>query len=162
MTEEVEICECEVEDVNDSVKELWLGLSHEMFEIERLIVPSEANSDRWIEFVRQGLASGRNFLLVAKSDNAVVGFAFASIFRNYPLEVSKTIGVIDDVYVLPEFRGKGIGKKLAVGCLNRMKAAGAKAVTLQVLTGNKVAIKLYEKLGFKTYRYGMLKQIKQY
>jgi len=70
--------------------------------------------------------------------------------------------VIDDVYVLPEFRGKGIGKKLAVGCLNRMKAAGAKAVTLQVLTGNKVAIKLYEKLGFKTYRYGMLKQIKQY
>ena len=159
MTEEVEICECEVEDVDDSVKELWLGLAREMFEIERLIVPSEANGDKWVEFVREGLASGRNFLLVAKSGGKVVGFALASIFRDYPLEVSKIIGVIDDVCVLPEFRSKGIGKKLAVECLNKMKAAGVTAVTLQVLTENKAAIELYEKLGFKVNRYGMIKQI---
>jgi len=159
MAEGIEIYECEVEDVDDSVKKLWLGLAREMFEIERLILPSEANGDKWVEFVREGLASGRNLLLIAKSDNAVVGFAFASIFRNYPLEVSRTIGVIDDVYVLPEFRGKGIGKKLAMECLNKMEAAGVKTVTLQVFTENKVAIKLYEKLGFKTYRYGMKKQI---
>jgi len=159
MAEEIEIYECDVEDVDDSLKELWLGLAREMFEIERLIVPSEANGDKWVEFVREGLASGRNFLLVAKSGGMVVGFALASIFRDYPLEISKTIGVIDDVYVLPEFRGRGIGKKLAVECLNRMKAAGVTAVTLQVLTENKTATRLYEKLGFKTYRYGMIKQI---
>lgn len=162
MAEGIKIHECEVKDVGESVKKLWLGLSQEMFEIERLIVPSEANGDKWVGFVREGLSSGRNLLLVAKIDNAVVGFAFASIFRNYPLNVSKTIGAIDDVYVLPEFRGKGIGKKLAVECLNKMKAASVKAVTLQVLTENKAAIRLYEKLGFKTYRYGMVKQISQH
>ena len=160
MAKGIEIYECEVKDVDDSVKELWLGLAREMFEIERLIVPSETNSDKWIAFVREGLASERNFLLVAKSRSRVVGFVHATIFRDHPFKVSKLVGGIDDVYVLPEFRGRGIGKKLAVECLNKMKGAGAKVVRLQVLTENKVAIRLYEKLGFKTHRYGMIKQIK--
>lgn len=159
MTEGIEIYECEVEDVDDSVKELWLCLAREMFEIERLIVPSEANGDRWVEFVREGLASGRNFLLVAKNDSRIVGFAYAGIVRHNFEKISKIIGVIDDVYVLPEFRGKGIGKKLVVECLNKMKVVGVKVVGLQVLTENRAAIKLYEKLGFKTNRCGMIKHI---
>jgi len=158
MAEGIEIYECEVEDVDDSVKELWLGLAREMFEIERLIVPSEANGDKWVELVREGLASGQNLLLVAKNGGKPVGFAYAGIFPEH-FEVSRLVGAIHDVYVLSEFRGRGIGKKLIIECLNRMKAAGAKLVRLQVLTENKAAIELYEKLGFKTYRYGMIKQI---
>ena len=158
MAEGIEIYECEFEDVDSSVKELWLGLSREMFEIERLILPSEANGDKWVEFVCEGLASGRNFLLVAKNGSRLVGFAYAGIFPEH-FQVSNLVGRIDDVYVLPEFRGKGIGKKLVVQCLNKMNAVGVKAVRLQVLTENKVAIRLYEKLGFKTNRYGMIKQI---
>ena len=158
MAKEIEIYDCEVGDVDDSVKELWLCLAREMFEIERLIVPSQANGDRWVEFVREGLANGRNFLLVAKSDSRIVGFACASIFRQN-LEVTQIVGTIEDVYVLPEFRGKGIGKKLAAECLTKMKASSVKVVRLQVLAENKAAIKLYEKLGFKVNRYGMIKQI---
>lgn len=158
MAEGIEIYGCGVEDVNDSVKELWLGLAREMFEIERLIVPSQANGNKWAKFVCEGLASGRNFLLVAKSGSKLVGFVYAGIFPEH-FEVSRLVGVIDDVYVMPEFRGRGIGKKLIVECLNKMKGAGAKVVRLQVLTENKVAIKLYEKFGFKTHRYGMMKQI---
>ena len=157
MAKGIEIYGCEAEDVDDSVKGLWMGLAREMFEIERLIVPSEANGDKWVEFVREGLASRRNFLLVAKSRSRPVGFALAGYSRDHPFEVSKLVGWIDDVYVLPKFRHRGIGKKLVVECLNKMKAAGVEAVTLQVLTENKAAIKLYEKLGFKTYRYGMIK-----
>jgi ribosomal protein S18 acetylase RimI-like enzyme len=142
MAERIEIYECEVESVDDSVKEMWLGLAREMFEIEHLIVPSEANGDKWVEFLREGLASRRNFLLVAKSGSGLVGFAYASILRDYPFEVSRLVGGINDVYVLPEFCGRGIGKKLVVECLKKMKVAGVKAVRLQVLTENKAAIKL--------------------
>jgi len=57
--------------------------------------------------------------------------------------------VINDIYVLPEFRGKGIGKKLTVECLNKMKASGMNATSLTVLTENKTAMKFYERLGFR-------------
>jgi len=159
MGDEIEIGECRVEDINDSVKELWLGLVHEMFELEGFIVPSESNGGRWVRFVCEGLASGRNFLLVAKSRNRLVGFACASVPRDYPLDVSEFVGAIDDVYVLPEFRGRGIGKRLVVESLKKMKDKGVNTVRLTVLTENKTAIKLYEELGFRIYRYGMTKSL---
>jgi len=159
MTDEIEIYECRVKDIDDSVKELWLGLVREMFEIEGFIVPSESNGGRWVRFVREGLASGRNFLLVAKNRNRLVGFACASVPHDYPLDVSEFVGLIDDVYVLPEFRGRGIGKRLVVESLKKMKDKGVNTVRLTVLTENKTAIKLYEQLGFRIYRYGMTKSL---
>jgi len=153
----IEICEYKVEDVDDSVKQLWLGLAHEMFEIEHFTLPSEANADKWIKFIRDSLAEKRSCLFVAKSGNKPVGFAYGSVFREHPLEVLEFVGNINDVYVLPEFRGKGIGKKLIAKSLNRLKVEGVKAVRLTVLTKNEIAVKLYEKFGFKIYRYGMIK-----
>jgi len=157
MPKEIEISECRTEDVGDPIKELWLGLAHEMFEIEHFTIPSEANANRWVEFVREGLVSGRNFLSVAKSGREPVGYAFASVSRDFPLEVAEFVGSINDVYVLPEFRGKGIGKRLVIKCIEKMKAKGVTAARLAVLTENTTAVKLYEKLGFRIYRYGMLK-----
>jgi hypothetical protein len=63
---EIGIFEYRVEDVNDSLKELRLALAHEMFEIEHFTLLFEANGERWAKFVREGLASGNNFLLVAR------------------------------------------------------------------------------------------------
>ena len=159
MTEGIKIYECEAEDVDDSIKELWLNLAREMFEIERLTVPSEANANKWVRFIREGLKSRRCVLLVVKSEGRVVGFASGTIHWDFPLEVSQLVGKLDDLYVLPEFRRRGVGKKLVVECLNKMKAAGVKAIRLQVLKDKKAAVKLYEKLGFKIYNYGMIKLI---
>jgi ribosomal protein S18 acetylase RimI-like enzyme len=160
MGNKIEIYDCRVEDVDDSVKKLWLALSREMFEVEHFIIPSQTNSDRWSKFVREGLVSGRNFLLVARNESRLVGFAYASVPHGYPLDVSEPVGVIDDVYVLPEFRGMGVGKKLVVKCLNKMEAMGVNVVRLKVLSENKTAIKFYRKFGFRIYSYGMVKALK--
>lgn len=52
MTGKIEIPEYGVEDVNDSLKELWLALAREMLKIDHFILPSEANGERWVKFVR--------------------------------------------------------------------------------------------------------------
>jgi hypothetical protein len=75
--DEIEIRECKAEDVDDSLKRLWLALANGML-IEHYIVPSEANADTWVKFVREGLSSGKTFLLVARSRGELVGFVFAS------------------------------------------------------------------------------------
>ncbi len=156
---EIEISEAAAEAVDDSVKLLWLGLIREMFEVEHLIRPSDANADKWAASVRKGLTDGRSFLLVAKSVGRRVGFIYGRIFLDYPLEVSKLVGRIDDLYVLPEFRGRRIGKKLVTECLKKMRAAGVDAVSLTVLAENKVAVELYEKFGFKIHAYRMITQL---
>lgn len=156
----MEICEYGPEDVDDALKELWLGLAHEMFEIEHFVLPLEANADKWVSFVRDGLAKKTSFLIVAKFGNKPVGFAFSTVYGEHPLKVSELVGTINDVYVLPMFRGKGIGKKLIIETLNKMRDNGVKAVRLTVLIENKAAIKLYEKLGFKLYQHGMIKALR--
>jgi hypothetical protein len=50
-----------------------------MFNVERFILPSEENADKWIRFTRGSLASGKSFLLVAKTSNKPVGFAKGSV-----------------------------------------------------------------------------------
>jgi ribosomal protein S18 acetylase RimI-like enzyme len=112
------------------------------------------------KFVCEGLVNGRNFLLVARDKNRPIGFAYATIFRDYLVEVTESAGVINDLYMLPSFRRKGVGKKLVRECLKRMKMNKVNVIRLTVLRENEAAIKLYEKLGFKICRYTMMKSLK--
>ena len=63
----------------------------------------------------------------------------------------------DEVHILniavhPDFRKIGIGEMLLLDCLNYSKGNGMKYAILEVRTSNIAAIKLYEKIGFKTMR----------
>ncbi|MEM3597111.1 MAG: GNAT family N-acetyltransferase [Candidatus Bathyarchaeia archaeon] len=159
---EAEIFACSLKHVENfaaELKELWLGLARETFEIEPFITPSEANSNKWFKFVRESLACEKGLLLVARSEGKIVGFLFASVRRDFPLETSKIVGVINDVYVLPTFRRRGTGRRLIVEFLGRVKELGVDSVFLSVLAKNTNAIKLYENFNFKIYSYTMVKKL---
>ena len=51
---------------------------------------------------------------------------------------------LDDLYVLPEYRGRGVGTAVLRRCL-----AQGKPVYLYVFTGNVRAVALYEREGFR-------------
>jgi RimJ/RimL family protein N-acetyltransferase len=50
--------------------------------------------------------------------------------------------------VLQEYRGRGVGRRLAEAAIAAAKAQGAERIELEVLASNTRAIALYEKLGF--------------
>ena len=56
---------------------------------------------------------------------------------------------LEKIYVLPEMKGQGIGKKALTAIIQEMKNAGKKIFFLCVIDTNTVAIKFYEKLGFQ-------------
>ncbi|MBS7648340.1 MAG: GNAT family N-acetyltransferase [Candidatus Bathyarchaeia archaeon] len=161
MRDQIRVSECSsVRDLAASLRNLWLRLADEMFKIEGFIIPSESNADRWIRFAEESVAEGRGFLIIAECDSEIVGFTFATISREFPLDATEhAIGTINDVYVLPEYRGRGIGKRMVAECLGKIKARGIKNVRLSVLAENKAAIKLYKRLNFKIRSYEMFKRL---
>ncbi len=65
--------------------------------------------------------------------------------------------VHDEVHILniavhPDFRKIGLGEMLLRDCLGFSSDRGLKLAVLEVRTSNNSAIKLYEKIGFKTLR----------
>ncbi len=61
----------------------------------------------------------------------------------------KHIGILGGMYVHPEFRGCGIGKKLLASMLQNLQKIGhLYSLQLKVVTDNLPAIRLYESAGF--------------
>jgi ribosomal protein S18 acetylase RimI-like enzyme len=80
-----------------------------------------------------------SFRLIAKDGDKVVGTA--TLIKD--VEKNK----LSTIYILPEYQGKGIGKKLWTGLKEKLN--GSKKTIVQVAVYNKNAIAFYEKLGFK-------------
>lgn len=62
------------------------------------------------------------------------------------------IGSIQNVGIVPEHRGYGLGKAIVLKSLQGFWQAGANYATLEVTALNRVAVSLYESLGFKITR----------
>ncbi len=87
--------------------------------------------------------------LVVSLNGCIVGYS-ASVLRG-------SEGHIISIAVHPNYRGIGIGEKLLMKSIKRLKDLGAKRVILEVKVDNIRALKLYQKLGFK-----IVKTLKNY
>lgn len=91
--------------------------------------------------------------IVADIDGAPVGAVWTRLFsgenRGYGNVDSATPEL--SMSVLPEYRGRGIGKLLLAEMLERLKKEGCKNVSLSVQKEN-FAMKMYEKAGFHIHR----------
>lgn len=59
---------------------------------------------------------------------------------------------IDDVFVISKYQGKGYGRKIMQATLNLALQRNFDKITLGAVAWNKVAINLYESLGFEIYQ----------
>ena len=84
-------------------------------------------------------------VIIAEWDGKPAGFAL--FFPNYSTFLARPGIYLEDLYVHPEFRDKGIGKTL-LACLARMAVErSCGRLDWSVLDWNEAAIKFYESLG---------------
>ena len=86
--------------------------------------------------------------LVAMKNDEVVGFAVEGFYRLK----EERIGEIMEVAVSPRAKGKGLGKKFLNLLLGILDQYGCDKVYLEVGRDNSIAFKLYQKLGFASFR----------
>lgn len=106
------------------------------------------------EHVKQNLAAElakRNdaFTIIAYVDGRPAGLA--NCFEGFSTFSCKPLINIHDLAVHRDYRGKGLSKHLMQKVTEEGKSRQCCKVTLEVLTGNKVAYNAYLKFGFKPY-----------
>jgi GNAT superfamily N-acetyltransferase len=89
----------------------------------------------------------RVFCDIAEADGAPAGFALW--FYNFSTFRAKHGIYLEDLFVRPEFRGRGIGKTLLVHLARRAVREGCARFEWSVLDWNEPSIAFYKSLGAK-------------
>jgi ribosomal protein S18 acetylase RimI-like enzyme len=95
-------------------------------------------------------ANPHAFSLIAQLDDAPVGLA--NCFMGYSTFAAAPLVNIHDFAVLPGHRGAGIGRALLAAVEAEALKRGAIKITLEVLSGNDPAKRLYAANGFGDYQ----------
>ncbi|WP_164670120.1 GNAT family N-acetyltransferase [Virgibacillus doumboii] len=86
------------------------------------------------------------YYLISTKNNELMGWILIGGSKDQ--FSNKTIGFIYELFVLDQYRGKGISKHLIETGIEQLKQEGYSEVRLSVFEGNQ-AIKIYESLGFE-------------
>jgi len=128
------------EDVGTIVK-LIQGLAEYEHEPQAALATEE-------DLLRDGFGTTPRFhCLIAEWQGAPVGFAL--YFYNYSTWKGRPGIYLEDLFVWPEYRGKGIGKALLLRVAQVAVAEKCGRYEWQVLDWNTPAIEFYEGLGAK-------------
>ena len=124
---------------------LILSLIKELAVYEKLLLEVVATEDQLTEmlFGQKKYAE----VLIANYDNENAGFAL--FFHNFSTFLGKPGIYLEDLYVKPQLRGKGIGKSLLLSLVKLAKERNCGRVEWAVLNWNESSIKFYKSLGAK-------------
>ena len=120
-----------------------LGFIRGLAEYEREPKAVVATED---DLLRDGFGPEPKYrCIIAEWDNAPAGFAF--FFYNYSTWRGRPGIYLEDLFVLPEMRGKGIGKALLQHIAQIAVREKCYGIRWMVLEWNEPALKFYESLG---------------
>lgn len=122
---------------------LILQLIRELAEYEK--APEQAVATD-ADIRRDGFSSDPKFrVIIAEWDGETAGFAL--FFYNYSTWLGRPGLYLEDLFVRPEFRGKGIGKALLTHLAKTAVEEGCGRFEWQVLNWNTPALEFYRSLG---------------
>lgn len=107
------------------------------------------------------ILSDKAEVLVAKSDDKLVGSGYAKIRKSEHYIKNKYHAFFGFMYVDPDYRGLGINKLIVEKLIAWSKAQNMKSISLTVYNENESAIKAYEKTGFNKHLIEMRLDISQ-
>ena len=134
-----------IRNATESDVPLILGFIKALAEYERLAGKVVATED----MIRRTLFGNPRYaeVIIAESDGEPAGFAL--FFHNYSTFLAAPGIYLEDLFVKPEARGKGIGKALLARLAEIAKSRNCGRLEWAVLNWNQPSIDFYESLGAK-------------
>jgi GNAT superfamily N-acetyltransferase len=128
--------------------------SADMDPIARLLVEQFDEHDIQTsgEVLEQAIAAilqneGLGLFLVARDGGDVIGLAVLSFA--WTLEHGGKSAWLDELYVIPEHRGRGVGRELLDRVMGEARVLGCKAIDLEVEEAHRRVEHLYQREGYR-------------
>ncbi|MBY0534909.1 MAG: GNAT family N-acetyltransferase [Chitinophagaceae bacterium] len=117
-----------------------------LFEEYRAFYKQEPDPIRAREFLKARIQSNESVIYGFKEENQLIGFT--QLYPSYSSTRMKRIWILNDLFVLPEHRGKGISKKLIDAAKDLAISTNAAGLLLETAKTNDIGNSLYPATGF--------------
>jgi GNAT superfamily N-acetyltransferase len=99
------------------------------------------------QFLTDRLSAHESIVLLAQSEEAV-GTGYVQIYPTFSSVRAARIYILNDLFVSPQARGRGVGRLLMEASVRTARADGAARLKLSTAINNIPAQRLYESLGW--------------
>lgn len=146
-----------IRKITPSDKELYLKLTDEFYKSDAVMhrIDSENFELTWQELMR---SSDYTECFIIEKDGETAGYMLLAY--TFSQEAGGKTAWIEEIFILPQFRSKGLGKEAFAFIKNNIEPQCAR-LRLEVEEDNVKAKKLYASLGFEMLEYRqMIKELK--
>lgn len=135
----------------DEVRRLWQALHHEHEWTDVRYRMSEDAALRWASDLREWTRSDTDRVLVAEGADELMGMTVAHLAWPAPIYAPRLMVWVDDLYVLPAYRGQGVGRALLDALRAWGREQGAEEIRAGVLATNDGARRFWAGAGGADY-----------
>jgi ribosomal protein S18 acetylase RimI-like enzyme len=122
---------------------------HYDFDPQRFLAAKPETSAGYAAFLSAQLEAPDNAVLVADDNGDVIGYAYAAIEGYDYMSLRGPAGILHDIIVDPDHRGRGVGRLLLDATLEFFKSRGVPQVVLSTAERNEAAQRLFASIGFR-------------
>lgn len=139
---------------------LLVRLHHE-FDARRFLAATPRTEHGYASYLRSQLVEPNIVILVAESGSELRGYTFAGVEGYDYMSLRGPAGVLYDIVVDPEHRGRGIGQQLLDATLAVLEQGGAPRVVLSTAERNDSAQRLFARTGFRRTMIEMTRELSE-
>lgn len=122
---------------------------HYDFDPRRFLAARPGTPADYASFISTQLEDQDKVVFVADDNGNVIGYAYAAIEGYNYMALRGPAGVLHDVIVYPEHRGRGVGRLLIDATLEFFRSRGMPRVVLLTAERNEAAQRLFANMGFR-------------
>jgi ribosomal protein S18 acetylase RimI-like enzyme len=126
-----------------------LVATHHAFDAQRFLAATSRTPAGYASFLGTQLEDPDVAVLVAETGEEVVGYAYAAVEGYDYMSLRGPAGVLHDLLVDPDHRGRGVGRRLLEATFEFLRSRGAPRVVLSTAEGNTGAQRLFAAMGFR-------------
>lgn len=134
----------------DALVELWVRLARDQRDHDSHLRPEANRTPVRASVAHHIVGDG---LFVAREDDGgdIVGFVMCGLEQG-DYEQTVTRGMVHNLFVVPSYRGRGVGSALLERAEAALAAFGADVFALEAMADNADARRFYERHGYRTHR----------
>jgi len=119
-----------------------------LFDAYRRFYRQPSDEARARAFLQARLDNQDSLILMALDEASSRGVGFTQLYPAFSSVRTQPIWILNDLFVVPEARGRGVGRQLMDAARRAAEQAGVAALTLATEKNNATAKALYASLGY--------------